>query len=368
VVTDPNSEGLQKTLHKILKQLQSRSLATTSAAKYSGTWRQWCQWCDWLGFSQWLPEKPQEHSYQLALFATYCWSYGWKQSSSGNSAGTVLSKISQVSWHHRRTLGYTLGLLPGHQLAITGMRRSDPPSHPKSPITVALLRHMHKLLNFSEAQDRVIWGASVLGFFFLLRRSEYLALGAKVQPYAIHRADVTFVGHDGNEAKKLELVLAVIVRFRGSKTDQFGEGASRRLERSGFRWCCPVRAAWYLVEHHKSLGVAESTLLCRIDATRNLQVRQVVDVIKGAAKQAGQEPERFGSHSLRSGGASALFNAGFDSLAVKLFGRWKSDAVERYTRIGGRLTAKMAHEMMAKPAILQNGGVSATPLPGSGSA
>ncbi|ETL31010.1 hypothetical protein L916_16078, partial [Phytophthora nicotianae] len=66
------------------------------------------------------------------------------------------------------------------------------------------------------------------------------------------------------------------------------------------------------------------------------------------------------------GGATALFNAGFDCLAVKLFGRWKSDAVERYTRIGRRLTGKMAQQMITKSTSARSLGVSATPHPGSG--
>ncbi|EGZ08098.1 hypothetical protein PHYSODRAFT_527277, partial [Phytophthora sojae] len=79
----------------------------------------------------------------------------------------------------------------------------------------------------------------------------------------------------------------------------------------------------------------------------------VVRAIKPAAGRAGHNPQDYASHSLRSGSATALFNAGFDSLAVKLFGRWKSDAVERYTRISGQLTSRMASQMLQKPALHQ---------------
>ncbi|OWZ06290.1 LOW QUALITY PROTEIN: hypothetical protein PHMEG_00021475 [Phytophthora megakarya] len=213
------------------------------------------------------------------------------------------------------------------------------------------------------------------GFFGGLRcwvssffSEEYLAIDGKVQPYALHRSDISFVSKNDKKAIRLADVCAVEVLFRGSKSDQFGVGATRRLERSGARWCCPVLAAWYLVEHHKSLAIAENSLLCKIDASTNLQVRHLVSAIKMAAKAAGQDPERYSSHSLRSGGASALFNAGFDSLAVKLFGRWRSDAVERYTRIDGRLTAQMAREMLAKPASQRHLGAPSKPHPGNGGA
>ncbi|EGZ28999.1 hypothetical protein PHYSODRAFT_472917, partial [Phytophthora sojae] len=303
-----------------------------------------------LQFAKWLPEDRRQHSYQLALFATYCWKYGWGKS---GSASTVLSKVSHIAWHHRRTLGYNVGLLPGHQLAITGMRRKDPSSKPKSPVTSAILKCLHELLDFAVAQHRVIWGASVLGFFFLLRRSEYLAQGSRMHDYAIRRADVKFVDARGHETRNLHDVTSVILQFRGSKSDQFGKGTSRELARSGHRWCCPVLAALYLVRHHEALRIDAGELLCKVDASHNLQVSDVVRAIKAAAGRAGRNPQYYASHSLRSGGATALFNAGFDSLAVKLFGRRKSDAVERYTRISGQLTSRMASQMLQKPALHQ---------------
>ncbi|OWZ00894.1 hypothetical protein PHMEG_00027823, partial [Phytophthora megakarya] len=196
-------------------------------------------------------------------------------------------------------------------------------------------------------QHRVTWGASVLGFFFLLRRSEYLAVGTKVRTYAIQRSDVKFVDHDEFEVARLKDVAAVVINFRGSKADQFGDGTSRKLTRSrSHNWSCTVLATWYLVEHHKLFGAQSDTLLCKIDRSTNLQVQHVVDAIQLAAQSVGKVPSSYGSHSIRSGGATALFNAGFDKLAVKLFGRWKSDAVERYTRIGGRLTERMANRML----------------------
>ncbi|KAJ8574834.1 hypothetical protein ON010_g4379 [Phytophthora cinnamomi] len=105
-----------------------------------------------------------------------------------------------------------------------------------------------------------------------------------------------------------------------------------------------------------------------MDSTSNLQVRQVVDATKSAVQRSGLNPEHYGSRSLRSGGATALFNAGYDGLAVNMFGRWKSDAVERFTRLSGRLTAEMAAQMLAKPALKQSRRASSTPLPGSGGA
>ncbi|OWZ18259.1 hypothetical protein PHMEG_0007686 [Phytophthora megakarya] len=90
-----------------------------------------------------------------------------------NSASSILSKICHISWHHRSQLGFNVGLLPGHKLAITGMRRIFMPILRKQPITDAMLRTIHRSLNFSCSHNWVLWGATVMGFFYLIRRFEY---------------------------------------------------------------------------------------------------------------------------------------------------------------------------------------------------
>ncbi|POM66213.1 Hypothetical protein PHPALM_17963 [Phytophthora palmivora] len=206
---------------------------------------------------------------------------------SGNSASTVQSKISHISWHHRRSFGYNVGLMPGHQLAITGMRRSDPPSNSKFPVTTEIIKCLHNSLNFKRTQHRVLWGASVPGFFFLLRRSEYLAQGTKIMPYAIQRSDIKFLDTYGGEAKWLRDADSVVIHFRGSKADQFEKGTSRVLSRSKQRWCCPVLAAWFLVSHRKDLAAKPDSLLCKIDVRTNLQVKDVIRAIQRAAELTG---------------------------------------------------------------------------------
>ncbi|EGZ07334.1 hypothetical protein PHYSODRAFT_528437 [Phytophthora sojae] len=67
------------------------------------------------------------------LFAIYCWKFGWNSSERGNSTSTVPSKLCHISWYHKRFVRYKVGLSPGHQLAVVGMRREDPPTNPKAP-------------------------------------------------------------------------------------------------------------------------------------------------------------------------------------------------------------------------------------------
>ncbi|EGZ23006.1 hypothetical protein PHYSODRAFT_324272 [Phytophthora sojae] len=123
---------------------------------------------------------------------------------------------------------------------------------------MAILREIRRRCNFQSAHDRVLWGAAVMGFFFLLRRSEYLADGTKVKPYIIRVNDVQFLSTQGAPARSIDKVAAVSIKFRGSKSDQVGAGATRTLHRSGSAWLCPVLATWELAQNARMFGSNEA--------------------------------------------------------------------------------------------------------------
>ena len=53
-------------------------------------------------------------------------------------------------------------------------------------------------------------------------------------------------------------------------------------------------------------------------------------IVKAALKRIGVDPERYGSHSARRGGATAAAAQGIAMHLLKRHGRWKSDAVYAY--------------------------------------
>jgi hypothetical protein len=79
---------------------------------------------------------------------------------------------------------------------------------------------------------------------------------------------------------------------------------------------------------------AGSTPLFRDPATneplRTAHMRQCVrDVMRAAGVS---DPSHFGTHSLRIGGATALFAAGADPTVIRTMGRWSSDCYRLYVR------------------------------------
>ena len=81
--------------------------------------------------------------------------------------------------------------------------------------------------------------------------------------------------------------------------------------------------------HHSK----QSTPLFRIPATNACIAKALVhDTIKHLMTSVGENPDHFGSHSCRIGGATALFARGADPTVIRTMGRWSSDIYRLYVR------------------------------------
>lgn len=77
----------------------------------------------------------------------------------------------------------------------------------------------------------------------------------------------------------------------------------------------------------------ENTPLFRIPSSgAAIRVSQLRKLVKMLMKTMGRDPAQFGAHSLRIGGATALFAQGASDLDIKSLGRWSSDCFEIYVR------------------------------------
>ena len=72
----------------------------------------------------------------------------------------------------------------------------------------------------------------------------------------------------------------------------------------------------------------------------------ITSLIERAARGLGQDEGHLGTHSLRFGGASAIWSQYQDSAMVKRWGRWSSDSFQTYVW-EGRNTAQGVAKKMA---------------------
>ncbi|KAF4140476.1 hypothetical protein GN958_ATG10336 [Phytophthora infestans] len=102
-------------------------------------------------------------------------------------------------------------------------------------------------------EHRVLAGAAILGFFFLLRSAEYLAVKGRRRIYTLQVRDVILKDELGLQTSSLHAAVAVEITLRGQKNDQQGHGTKRVLSRSSHRALCPVLAGRPLMENARNL-------------------------------------------------------------------------------------------------------------------
>ena len=73
----------------------------------------------------------------------------------------------------------------------------------------------------------------------------------------------------------------------------------------------------------------------------------LVVLLKDAAVRIGFDPEGIRLHSLRAGGATALWHAGFDTFTIQGRGKWRSDAFKSYIWDGREKARDVATRMFA---------------------
>ena len=80
-------------------------------------------------------------------------------------------------------------------------------------------------------------------------------------------------------------------------------------------------------------GRAGSTPMFRDPTTGLALTATIINFeVKRCMRAAGDDPTQFSTHSLRIGGATALFAAGADQTVIRTMGRWSSDLYRLYVR------------------------------------
>ena len=77
----------------------------------------------------------------------------------------------------------------------------------------------------------------------------------------------------------------------------------------------------------------EATPLFRDPSTNKpLSYAYMLKMVRRVVAAIGEDPLEFGTHSMRIGGATALFAQGADPTVIKTMGRWSSDCYKLYVR------------------------------------
>jgi len=271
----------------------------------------------------------------------------------GRAYSTVKGHVSGV-----RYLFVSVGLpsptnTPRVQYMMRSLKKALKGSIPKKIITVSMLEKFAGFfpsLRLSSADgmfQRAVFATMVLAMHALLRGSEYAWKGTQATWTAaegLARQDVSFVFAADDTAKATPI--AMKVKIKGSKTDVLRHGATFTFYATA-NALCVVAAVWAAYCDGGALGFNPTGPLFRgRDGVHALPYSAVTTAVKFCiGRIAGLDPKDYGTHSFRSGGATALMAAGYDIAYIKMMGRWSSSCFERYLRLDISAVQDMARAM-----------------------
>jgi integrase len=203
-------------------------------------------------------------------------------------------------------------------------RVKSAPASFKLPLTPSDLLKIHARLCLTNVEDCRFWAAILCCFFGLLRISSVTHSSTKSTDTSrmLRRGDIAF-------SKK-----GCILTLRGTKTIQFHERVLEiPLPYIAGHPLCPTTAMLRLLHlsgpvHQDGPGfsIVKAGVLCHLtqDMIRH-KLQTTLDAL-------GLPGLRYGTHSLRRGGATWLLLAGVSVPIIKILGDWKSDCVLTYLK------------------------------------
>ena len=239
-----------------------------------------------------------------------------------HAPGTVLQRLFAIRQTHLAA-GY-MDPLEGRKrvwLAVKGLKRRYGAGRRKLPVTPAI---RGTLAPETQPDDAILWAALNLDFFYLMRVGEYAHSGGWDTRTVLTPADLRpqrgGVPCEYREAEEL------LLYFKKSKADQEGAGAMRNHYATG-EDLCPVQAMRWVHQHLGARMRAVPHLpVFRYQSGAPLMRAQLQAVLERAAVALGLPPDRYRTHSLRIGGATALCHINPDTEVIKRWGRWSSGA------------------------------------------
>jgi hypothetical protein len=218
-------------------------------------------------------------------------------------------------------------------------RRQMKPVKKRAPITLALLLRWRPLFDLNSVEGATLWAALLIGFFGLLRKSEFTVSRRVAFDPLRHmtRGDVMFLPHASGLRWEL-----VELNIKFSKTEQFGTGYALPIGWVGGP-LCPMKALWRVCQLDPA--PASAPLLRGADG-RALSSEYLASVLAHLVRGTPELQSVWMTlHSLRVGGACALQEAGASELVLQLAGRWRSDAYKAYLRFSRSTVVAWAKRM-----------------------
>jgi hypothetical protein len=200
----------------------------------------------------------------------------------------------------------------------------------------------HGQLPVSSTAEAATADLAIGAFFFAMRSCEYTHVTGSRRTKPLRLRNLRFFKNNkvmALSAPDLESATAIAITFEFQKTDVRHETVHQHA--TGKAILCPVRRWAAVVQRVLGYnGTDEESLVHTVvcnDKRALVTGAFLSNKLQDAARRIGEDtlgfpPEDIGTHSIRSGGAMAMYLAGVPVFTIMLIGRWSSDAFLRYIR------------------------------------
>jgi len=235
-------------------------------------------------------------------------------------------------------------------------RREDPVPLKQLAVPIHVPNHIYlSTRDTSSHHLKAVGELTLIAFFFLLRVGEYTFHGkGKRRTQKFRLGDIKFFAQ-GQEIMPSQLsqqhppVNLVALTIDNQKNGKRGETLSQHAIMTTNN-CCPVQALTQRAQDLYEDRADPSTLICAFKEAKSLpwqhvRSQDIVRAVQEAIPVTSQHSRRFdmariGSHSLRAGGAMAMYLNNFSAIQIQRAGRWTSTTFLDY--IHGQLDATTA--------------------------
>ena len=290
---------------KNIINILSVSRASSTIKQHENYFKKFALWCKKHNL-EFLPGK----IVTIAMFLSYL-----DEQCISNSV--LNSYVYAIKWFHRLAGLDDPCAVEFVKEVIEGIRRKHAKAkNKKEPLTIEELKRIYDTFGTSNSlSDLRVCSLCFLGFAGFFRIQELLVL--KIE---------NLIFHD----EYLE------IKVNKSKTDIYREGNRVIISRTGKNTCPVGILQKYLkvgnITEDQNSFLFRPIIYSKIENVHsfsrnnvNISYTRSREIILDAFSKIGLEKEKFGTHSLRSGGASMAAKNGVSDRLFKAHGRWRSD-------------------------------------------
>jgi hypothetical protein len=243
---------------------------------------------------------------------------------SANTMSDYLSAVRDLYIQHERPNPTERTVLLKRTLQAMRNARAKQPRKPhkiRLPVTAAMLRHMHELLDMTDFDDCTFWAACVTGYASMMRCGEFTVTKDTAAKAYLRQENVTYTTR------------GLLLLLRVSKTDRDAKGQYIPVG-YGADVMCPITALRHMQAHPQYKKDPKAPLFQQAGhafLTRSKFVPQLQHLATRVSDISASVVTHFGGHSLRKGACSDAVAAGVSELQLKTLGRWTSDTFQVYS-------------------------------------